>query len=80
MHTRKETNNNKKKELYTEVWMVLEERNPCTFPHTTYHTKKERMGNKQNKTTPFSSEIKHRYIPIFRADGGVHKNSPTTAM
>ena len=38
------------------------------------------MGNKQNKTTPFSSEIKHRYIPIFRADGGVHKNSPTTAM
>jgi hypothetical protein len=38
------------------------------------------MGNKQNKTTPFSSEIKCRYIPIFRTDGGVHKNYPTTEM
>jgi hypothetical protein len=40
--------------------MVLEERNPCTFPHTTVHTKKTKTGNKQNKTTPFSSEIESR--------------------
>jgi hypothetical protein len=38
------------------------------------------MGNKRNKTTLSSSEIKRRYIPIFRTDGGVHKNSPTAAM
>jgi hypothetical protein len=34
--------------------MVLEERNPCAFPHITVHTKKEKMGNKQNKTKLFS--------------------------
>jgi hypothetical protein len=60
--------------------MVLEERNPCIFPHTTFHTKKEKMGNIQKKTTSLISEIKRRYIPIFHTDGGVHKNSPTTAM
>jgi hypothetical protein len=40
----------------------------------------EKTGNKNNKPTPFNSEIKRRYIPIFRTDGGVHKNSPTAAM
>jgi hypothetical protein len=60
--------------------MVFEDRIPCAFPHTTIHTKKEEMGNKQNKTTLFSSEVKRCYIPISRTDGGVDTNSPRTAM
>jgi hypothetical protein len=60
--------------------MVLKARNLCTFPHTTVHKNKEKIGNKNKKQTLFNSEIKRRYIPIFRTDGGVHKNSPTTAM
>jgi len=79
VHTRKETN--KKNWNYIQKYESFLRRGTHARFLTQHSTqRRKKMGNKQNKATPFSSEIKPRYTPIFRADGGVHKNSPTTAM